>query len=231
MRAHEFIRIIRRVSAIAIFSALVLSAFGASAQSQLTQVFVTWETTNLYPANFEGKVLPTFGSPVSVSVEATRNGILLDLSQADITWELDGKFLIGGTNAHTARFIAAKGVDDTHFILVRIARGDERLETSLRIPVRAPSLAIDAPYPSGEGMGGSMTLYAIPFFFNATSLSNLSFSWLVDGERLATRNDHALTISSEGILNPRTFRVTLEATNTRDPGETATRRGTFTLFP
>ena len=76
-----------------------------------------------------------------------------------------------------------------------------------------------------------MTLYAIPFFFNVASFSDLSFSWLVDGERLAAGNDHALTISSEEILNPRTFRVTLEAANTQDPSETANRRGTFTLLP
>jgi hypothetical protein len=220
--------IIRSTVAVAIFAFFALSAY---AQNQSSQVFITWKASNFYPAHFEGKALPTFGSPVTVAVEISRGGAFLDLSQADITWELDGKFLAGGRNTKEAHFTTTKGDGDTHFIRVTIVRGEESFESSLRIPVRAPSISIDAPYPEGRGSGGSITISALPFFFNVSALSEISFSWLVDGERLAAGNDHVLTISDESLTSARAFQVLLEAQNTRNSSESASRRATLALTP
>ena len=202
-----------------------------AAQNQADKVYITWKALNFYPAHFAGKALPTFGTPVTVAVEVTRNGVLLDLSQADITWELDGKFLSGGRNAKTARFTAAKGSGDTHFIRVSLVQNQEVLGSSLRIPVTSPTVVIGAPYPMGRGVGGAMTLYALPFFFNISSLDEFAFSWLIDGKRLATGSDHALTISNQELLGPRIFQVVLEAVNTENLGELSSRRATYTLTP
>ncbi|MDP3974946.1 MAG: hypothetical protein Q8P88_01505 [Candidatus Jorgensenbacteria bacterium] len=201
------------------------------AQSQLGQVFITWKTSNFYPAYFEGKALPSLNSPVTVAVEVTKNGALLDLSQAEITWELDGKFIGGGRGVKQIPFAAAKGVGDTHFVRVSVVRGQETFETSLRIPIVGPTVSIDAPYPENRGEEGTITLRALPFFFNVSSLTDLSFSWIVNGVRRETGSDNALVISSEDLTAPQTFRVTLETLNRSGPRETATSRGQFTLVP
>lgn len=231
MQIYKSMRIIRIASGAVIFSALVFSAFGASAQSQSSQVFITWETSNFYPAYFEGKALPTLNSPVTVSVEATRNGALLDLSQAEIMWEIDGSFMAGGRGVKQVIFTIRKGVGDTHFVRVSTRLNQEMFESSVRVPVTSPLVVIDAPYPDRSGSGGGITLRALPFFFNMSSLSELSFSWLVDGVQTATESDNELAISGNNSLTPRTFQVSLEANNRVNPQETARARGQFSITP
>lgn len=216
------------MAAMAVFAALALDA---SAQQSAGQVFITWKTSNFYPAYFEGKALPSLNSPVTLAVEAARNGVLLDLSQAEITWEVDGKFIAGGRGVKRATFTVRKGVGDTYFARVSILLNRETLETSLRVPVAASVVVIDAPYPEARGSGGGITLRALPFFFNAVSLSDFSFSWLIDGERTSAGSDNELTISGDAALGIRAFRVTLETQNLRNPQETAATKGQFSIAP
>lgn len=203
----------------------------ASAQRDPIQAFITWKALNFYPAYFEGKALPSLNSPVTLAVEAARNSVLLDLSQAEITWEVDGKFIAGGRGVKRATFTVRKGVGDTHFARVSILLNRETFETSLRIPVAASAVVIDAPYPEARGSGGGITLRALPFFFNAVSLSDLSFSWLIDGERASAGSDSELTISGNAARGTRAFRVTLEAQNLRNLQETAVTKGQFSIAP
>ena len=72
---------------LSVLFAVVIGTTSALAQISSDRIVITWTASNLRPSHFEGRVLPTFGSPVTASVEATRNSVLLDLSQADITWE------------------------------------------------------------------------------------------------------------------------------------------------
>lgn len=215
-------------TSIVLFALLVLST---SAQTQPAQVFITWKARNFYPSYFEGKALPTLNSPVTVSMEAAKNGAWLDTSPYDISWELDGKYIGGGRGVKQATFIVTKGAGDTHFIRVSMTRGEETIGASLRIPVGNHTVVIDAPYPNGRGKGGAITLRAIPFFFNLSSLSDFSFMWIVDGTRQNTGSDSALTISGNSDLAPRTFSVSLEAQNQANPQEIASARGQFSIQP
>jgi hypothetical protein len=212
-------------------ASLIVGASGTSAQNQTSQVFITWRASNFYPAHFEGKAIPSAGSPVAVAVETIKNGALLNLAQAEIAWELDGRFLAGGKGVKYASFISTKGSGDAHHVHVSVSLGGEVFESSLRIPVTKPTVALDAPYPNRRGIKEGMTFRALPFFFNVPSLDELSFSWLIDGERKNTGSDNELTVTGGGNLRARSFSVTLETQNRTDPQETATTRGQFSIAP
>ncbi|MFH0806642.1 MAG: hypothetical protein V1885_02885 [Candidatus Brennerbacteria bacterium] len=216
---------------LAVLVSIAIWYAGVSAQTSLSQAFITWKASNFYPAFFKGKALPSLTSPISVAVEATKNGVLLDLSQTEILWEVDGKFIGGGRGVKQATFTATKGPGDAHFVHVSAFHGAETIETSLRIPTVQPILVIDAPYRGGRGSGGTMTLRAVPFFFNLSSLSDLSFAWTVDGMRQSVGSDTELTVSGSSNLAPRTFSVSLEAQNQRNLQEIAATRAQFSIEP
>ncbi len=210
---------------------LAAGAAGIFAQSQPTQAFVTWRAENFYPSYFEGRVLPSSGSSVSLAVEVTQGGILRDLAQADIGWQVDGKFIGSGRGMKQAKFTATKGSGNSHFVRVSIAQNSELVEVSVRIPTTAPTVVIDAPYVDKRGTEGKITLSSLPYFFNASSLDDFRFSWTIDGERREVGSDTTLTIADAASIVARTFRIDLEALNTLNPMETATARNQFAITP
>lgn len=219
----------KTIISIALF--LVLAATTVSAQTPAMQLFLTWKALNFYPSNFEGKALATLNSTVVVSLEAIRGGTWLDLSPYELAWELDGTYLGGGRGVKQVRFIVTKGFGDSHFLRVSARLGSEILETSTRIPVADQRVVIDAPYPDHLARGNTITLHAVPFFFNIASLSDLSFTWTVGGERRAVGSDNELIISGGTTPSPRILNVTLEAQNRVNPQETASARGQFSINP
>lgn len=211
-----------------IIAALVLSliilvggSYTALAQSQSSQAHITWKASNFYPSSFAGKALPTFGTPVTVTLEVTQAGALVDLSQAEITWELDGKFLTGGRNVKRATFTASKGVGETHFVRVAAERGSSSFGTSVRIPVEAPSVSIGAPYLVRTNLAEAISLRALPFFFNVSSLREMSFQWNVEGVVSERRTgDNTLSLSL-GDTFPSLMNIAVTAASIRDSSERA----------
>lgn len=218
MRANH-----HNVIAALFFSAILLGSgsYVALAQSQSSQAHITWKASNFYPSSFEGKALPTFGTPVTVALEVTQAGTLIDLSQAEITWELDGKFLTGGRNVKRATFTASKGAGETHFVRVVAERGSSSFGTSVRIPVEAPSVSIGAPYLIRTNLTDSIPLRALPFFFNVSSLREIGFQWNAGGIISERRTgDNTLSLSL-GDTFPSSVNISVTAASARDSSERA----------
>lgn len=225
------------VSRFAALTAAVLlfgiGAFSTHAQTAPTQAYVTWKASNFYLASFSGKALPSNGTSVALAVAVTRNGTLIDIGQANVVWDVDGKFLSGGVGQRTAAFIASKGAGDSYFAHVTVTLGGETIEGAAQIPVTGPVVVLDMPYPNGTAHGDTITLRALPFFFSASSLSDLSFSWFIDGTEKNTGSDNELTINAGGgdSTLSRVFHAIVNAQNERNPVETASAREQFTVTP
>jgi len=162
-----------------------------------TQIIFTWEANNYFPANYAGKALPALGTTVTLAAEAIKDNKLIDTSQADFLWYLDDKIVKNGRGAKEISFRITKREGDSHFVRVIIKTSEgEGIESSLRVPVVAPKVIIDQPYPQNFVKSGEkIMLQAIPYFFNVNSLAELNFTWFINDQSVAAASDNQLFLT------------------------------------
>lgn len=196
----------------AVFCFIVLfgtAGFSGTAFSQATnQIILTWRAESFTPPDFYGRALPSPGSMVSVSVEETSGGRILDLSRTSLSWSIDGKFFSEGTGLKKINFKAGVAPGSSHFVRVVIERGGEKEEATAQIPVSAPRVAIAVPYyPERTAPRGGFRVFAMPYFFNVGSLQDLLFFWDVNGALRAGGRDNSFEIQADPARNDRYFRI------------------------
>ncbi len=174
----------------------VVSKTGA--QSTNDQIILTWQANNFYPADFEGKAFPSPGSEVVVSLGVIKNGKLADLTSSSIAWSLDGNFMERGLGKQTFSFFAKKTSSGSETVRVSVENGNAPLEYSVNIPVVDPQVVVEIPYfenivPSNT----DITLRAVPYFFNVTSLNDLTFMWQIGGMVEKHEGDGSLSLHIE----------------------------------
>ncbi|MEK7464577.1 MAG: hypothetical protein AAB617_02240 [Patescibacteria group bacterium] len=168
--------------------------FIANAQSR-PQVILTWQANNFYPSDYEGKALATKNTPISVSVEVIKDNKIIDLSRASFTWYLDEKSVTSGDGLKDYSFNITEPVGGEHFVRVQIRLGQELFEDSIRITVSPFLTVVSIPYPNGSiQQGDKVIIEAIPYFFNISSLGDLSFSWQVNNQKQESVGDNALSL-------------------------------------
>lgn len=204
-----------------LISLFAISLFSVHAQGT-PQLYITWEANNFYPINFEGRAFPSPGTPVTVSVEATIDGKVADLSKAEISWYKDGTRFDYGTGVKESSFTAEELDTNSHFIRVRAVIGSATVEKTIRIPVTKPIAVLEVPYPNRQIPARSIAhLTSIPYFFNATSISNFTFSWQAGDLKKNTKSDNtlALEIGDPYYDTQRTFTVYSYIVNKLQPFE------------
>jgi hypothetical protein len=162
-----------------------------------TQIIFTWEANNYFPANYAGKALPARGTTVTLAAEVIKDGKLIDISQADFLWYLDDELVKRGKGVKEISFRITKREGDSHFVNVIIKTGEEKeIESNLRIPVAAPTVIVDKPYPQNLIKSGEkIMLQAIPYFFNVNFLSELNFTWFINDQSIAAAGDNQLFLT------------------------------------
>ncbi|MDI6733953.1 MAG: hypothetical protein QMD50_00460 [Patescibacteria group bacterium] len=165
------------------------SSILAQTESQ-GEIIFTWQAKNFYPANFEGKALPTQNSNIDTALELLKDNKLQDLSNAAITWFLDGKIFKKGIGFKEASFIANRPASDSHFIKVTIELQNDFYENSLRLYVFNPKIAIlTKPFSRYTiPANAEFSLSAVPFFFNVGSFQDLLFFWQIGSEKTSGSN-------------------------------------------
>lgn len=186
------------------------------------QIIITWQANNFYPADYPNKALATPNTPVTVAVELVSDNKLVDLSKINITWFLDENLLTRGVGLKETTFTVKKSVGDSYFLRVSLAMKNSTIDNSIRIPINDPVLVIKTSLPERKTKANTtLSLEAIPYFFNVSRLTDLSFSWLINGSRTNAGSDNFLslevgapatgqnqvdiTAAAQNILNPLEF--------------------------
>lgn len=205
----------------AIFGVVTLAAAsGVYAQTAQPQLVVTWRTSGSYaPSDYQGKILPGYGARIIASLEAFSGGSILNLKSQTIYWYLNDVLLGGGVGVQTISF-PPFGEPPTNMTLrVELPRySSGYLLHEIQIPTVQPTAVIDAPYPRGNVSASPVTVNALPYFFNVTSASDLSYSWAVNDQTGGTAENPQvaqITIPA-GAQSGATLAVSLTIKNTGD---------------
>lgn len=168
------------------FYGVVFVYHNANAQMSGVQAIITWQANNYFPANFQGRALATNKTPISASVELVVNQKIQNISDATIAWYIDGSFFRKGTGLKEISFSVSKAKGDSHSIRVSIRTSEIETGASASIPIFDPEIVIETGGAGDLIRGGSqITFQAVPYFFNISSMSDLSFSWKVNGSQKA----------------------------------------------
>lgn len=164
----------------------IFSVLFFPAHSFAAEFMTSWQANSYAPRWFSGKIFPTFGSLVNVSFELIDNGRITDLSRVKVRWYLNDKLVKNeknGLGIKNYSFInSVYGGNDAE---IRISIPDYKtgpLDEIIRIPVKEPEVAIDAPYFNQSVNKGANGFLAHPFFFNISDVSEFFMNWTIDGK-------------------------------------------------
>ncbi|MBI5220475.1 MAG: hypothetical protein HY978_01400 [Candidatus Liptonbacteria bacterium] len=210
-----------------IFGVALAAAIGLTAGAQETNywIWVDWRADTYAPSGYAGKVLPVAGSFMEATVFVTETtGQLVDLSKLPIYWYLNDRLLEGGNGKQKIVFLVPEDASRNLKLRARVGglKNGDAIQT-LRLPVAAPDIVIDAPYPSNRFGTTAAEVWARPFFFKIARLGDLGLTWRVNGE-LVQNAEHPESLRME--IDPNTpdgtaVDISLAAQNPRGLFESA----------
>lgn len=159
------------------------------------QVILTWSAPNFHPSNFRGRVLPSADTIITVSANLLINGKFVDTSKAGFVWYKSGDKLNEGDGL--SQITISPSVSDTNliFIDVEVTLGDIVAQQSISIPLTQPIVAIEIPYPNKTiPANTNITLRAVPYFFNVSSLDRFVFYWQVGDVKKNMGSENSISV-------------------------------------
>lgn len=150
-------------------------------------LFITWQAQNDVPSWYDGKAMPTYQSPITLSLMAMQGGKIVSLAGQPIKWFINDDLIGYQTGLSSVTFVNRRvfaGGEIDVKVSVQLTdpeTGIQTMQTSyLSIPVVSPIVVMQAPPFSGAfSAGQSFRLVASPFFFLVPQ-EGLSFSWNVN---------------------------------------------------
>lgn len=177
------------IAAIAFVFASFLCITPAHAQSTAAAssptFLISWKTTGSYiPSFYIGKALPTYGSQITASLElVSPQGKILNLSGQTIYWYVNDTLVGGGPGVQSVTFPPVGDAPNTMNLRVTLPNyNGSYLIHAVNVPMVMPEAVIYAPYPNGQFVQNPVGVQALPYFFNVTDPSGLSYSWSVNGQ-------------------------------------------------
>lgn len=170
-----------------VFLSLFVFRFSLSAHAQQApQFLVSWQTNSFAPSWYQGKNFPTTGSQIIVKFDLIDGGKIADLSKTAIRWYINDNLVMNeknGLGIKTYAFFAKDyaGAKTNVRISIPNYKGSV-LDDVFDISVVNPEVVMNAPYPDNLISTGKLDLEAMPFFFNVSNMSNLSFSWAANNK-------------------------------------------------
>lgn len=178
-----------------------VAQFASAQTASNPQFLVTWKAANSYiPSSYIGKALPGYGSRITASLSLVSQGRLLNLQNETIYWYLDDTLIGGGAGVQNITF-PPFGLPPSSLVLkVELPNyAGGYLTHTIDIPYINPQVVIAAPFPNAQFSTNPLVVEAIPYFFNTSSTSNLSYTWAVNGQ------------TGGGAENPQIAQITLPA--------------------
>ncbi|MCR4275232.1 MAG: hypothetical protein NUV83_00540 [Candidatus Wolfebacteria bacterium] len=146
----------------------------------------SWKADGFVPAWYEGKILPSRGSRVSISFELINNGKISDLSNTVVRWYINDNLVKNENDGLGIKKYLFTVTDyPGNNTEVRIALPDykgQSLNKIIQIPVVNPEVVIESPAFSLNNISKTAIFKANPFFFNVKIINNLSFQWTANGQ-------------------------------------------------
>lgn len=164
---------------------IFLGLFSISTQNSKSQVapmfWVTWKAENYSASTFNGKSLPSYGSPITVSFELILDGKVADLKNEEILWYVDGAFVSKSLGMKEYSFRSNIGTG-AHSVRIEITKFQKNntLMKNVQIPVSLPEVVLDSPYSRSNVTSDYIALEAKPYFFNVSQISGLMYDWKVN---------------------------------------------------
>ena len=177
---------------LALFSAILLPTtyclLTLTTNAQTAPEFmVSWKAIDYVPADYLGKTLPTQTTQVEAAFDVIDQGKIADISKDIISWYDNDTFIGSSVGLKTLRFTPNSPQSNTIRITVASYNANGDISTSFLLPVVNPEVAVSVPTPTANLYRNriaispaSYLIEARPFFFNATSLNGLTFSWKVN---------------------------------------------------
>ena len=196
-----------------------LLASKTSAQA-IPQMAITWHAYGSYiPSGYLGKALPNQESKISASLALIINGRSIALSGQTVYWYLNDT-LIGGGTGKTYIIFSPLGTAPAYLTLraeIPSYNGN-LLMHDVQIPLINPNAVIEASHPSEQFMGTNIVLRGVPYFFYVSDPSTLSYSWSVNGETSAAKeNPDVLQMNIDpSTPSGSSFNTSLTIRNTND---------------
>jgi len=172
-----------------------IGARGAKAASP--QFLVSWKANTSAPVQYLGKIFPVTGSTVTTSFElmgisGSQTGKILDLSNNDVRWYVNGKFISQGKNMKSLAFVTNDDNDTETNVKISAEYADPDagysyfVDKYITIPLSHPQVVVNqSGISSAVAIGSGTRLFALPYFFN-TLFKNLSIQWSANGQNIPT---------------------------------------------
>ncbi len=195
-------------------------------------LIITWEANNYFPADFTGKAMITPGTPVTAAVEMVQGSKLVNLSGAQVSWFINDTMVQSGSGLKSITFTANPDSNGLVTIRVQVQTSAGSFTGSTSILATAPFSVID--YPSTAKTmpaGGNVTLTAWPYFFNVDSLSQLTFTWQINGQTITSGNNQlAVQVGTPQTGSQSMLPVTLTTQNSQNPLEFSKNISVFNII-
>ncbi len=216
---------------------IALAAFPLKPLIQTVQaanpsILLTWDSSAYVPPGFAGKNMPTANSMITAAAELIDNGKIIDVSRQNVYWYQNNNFIDGGIGKQRISFRAPGIAGSTISLRVEFpeySKGSQ-LKTA-DIQVVRPEVVIESPFPGGKFSSSPLSLIGQPYFFNIASLSQLNFSWNVNGQPpQGAENPQILNVKFGQLPSQTNMAISLSAQNTdkRYQFETASENLTLT---
>lgn len=171
---------------------------------------IYWSTDTYVPFGYQGRVLPTKGS--LVTVEAYLDVIGGDPKNLKYSWFLDDIFQgsKSGYGQDDFQFYIRRFKNASHTVLLKVFNESRSflVEKSITIPITDPELVIHGDF---DVIADKETSFlALPYFFNIKSLTDLEFEWTL-GDKSVKESSLIANIFGLKIIN-KEVRGSLEET-------------------
>lgn len=216
----------------ALFLLFPLKSFGATTDPFL---YLTWKAKSYTPDNFLGKILPGASSPILVSLEAFEGGKVANISGSQIKWYVNGE-LSATTIGRKSFDLRTSRSPSSGVISVRatvVNKWNRQYSKEVNIPVSPPVVILKSNYLSRTFGENKISVRAYPYFFGVNSLSDLVFSWKVNGQPVnSTENPQIVDIEFNKDAEPGSF-ITVENSISNPTGayESAHKKEVFKYIP
>lgn len=177
-------------------STAALSAKGASAP----EMWITWRAATYIPSDYSGRPLPVRNSKIVAAVDLFENGRFVDLSEQTIYWYMNDRLLGGGPGEARMPVTIPEAVSRTG-VTLRVSMPDYKdgIARTINVIVADPQAVIRTP---SRVSGTSFEVRAVPFYFNISDPSELSFDWNISGQKPSNVSDPSLIKVSLGNSVP-----------------------------
>ncbi len=193
-----------------------------AAENQKPDLWLTWRAANYTPASYEGKNIPTVGSPMSFYANLINQGKIISLTNRKIYWYADDEFIKGGIGLTHFTFQPYK----TGSLIIKVKVFDVNggsVNKTASILVTSPQAVIEAPTPTGIFSKLNFKAKASAYFFNTSDKNSLVFSWKINNQPPSSfENPENLSINlPDSTPNNFLMGVNLSVVNSKNNRESA----------